>query len=84
MDGAGRAEHEMVQGTLELFEPQSQPERLFGDKAYDCDALDQALAELGIEMIAPHRRSRLEHHRTQDARSLRRYKHRWKVKRTIA
>jgi transposase len=82
--GAGRAEHHMVQGTLELFDAQSQPERLIGDKAYDCDALDDALAELGIEMIAPHRRGRLAQNQTQDGRPLRRYKHRWKVERTIA
>jgi hypothetical protein len=33
-------------------------ERLIGDRAYDADPLDIALRELGIEMIAPHRRGR--------------------------
>jgi transposase len=56
------------------------PERLIGeDKAYDSDPLDERLAiEYGIEMISPHRFNR---HRsgTQDGRSLRRYKRRWKI-----
>src|SRR5438067_1111784 len=72
----------MVQQTLQLFEPDSQPQRLIGDKAYDCDALDETLAELGIEMIAPHRRNRLPENRTQDGRAVRRYRHRWIVERT--
>lgn len=29
------------------------PRRLIGDRAYDADPLDEALVELGIEMIAP-------------------------------
>ena len=74
----------MVQQTLQLFEPDSQPQRLIGDKAYDCDALDETLAELGIEMIAPHRKNRLPENRTQDGRAVRRYRHRWIVERTIA
>ena len=60
------------------------PERLIGDKAYDNDALDEKLAEQGIEMIAPHRSNRKEENKTQDGRPLRRYKRRWKVERTIS
>ena len=41
------------QQTLDLFNPETVPPRLVGDEAYDSDALDDALAELGIEMIAP-------------------------------
>lgn len=81
---AGQGENKMVQGTLELFAPETQPERLIGDKAYDDDALDATLAELGIEMISPHRSNRLPENVTQDGRPLRRYKRRWKVERTIA
>lgn len=77
-------EPQMVQQTLELFEESSQPERLIGDKGYDSDPLDALLLDLGIEMIAPHRRNRLPENRTQDGRPLRRYKHRWIVERTIA
>jgi transposase len=59
------------------------PERLIGDRAYDADPLDEALAELGIEMIAPHRRGR-KRPKTQDGRPLRRYKRRWKIERLFA
>jgi transposase len=51
---------------------------LIGDKAYDSDALDAALAENGIEMIAPHKQNR-KAAATQDGRSLRRYRRRWKL-----
>ena len=43
----------------------------------------KALAKLGIEMIAPHRRNRKKP-KTQDGRKLRRYKRRWKVERLCA
>ena len=59
------------------------PEKLIGDKAYDSDALDQRLAEHGIELIAPHRAGRTKKN-TQDGRKLRRYKRRWKVERFFA
>jgi hypothetical protein len=54
------------------------PRRLIGDRAYDADPLDEALLELGVEMIAPHRRNRTSP-KTQDGRPLRRYRRRWKV-----
>jgi len=56
---------------------------LIGDKAYDSDPLDQQLKAQGIEMIAPHKRNRIKP-KTQDGRSLRRYKRRWKVERFFA
>ena len=84
VDAASVSEPAMVQQTLELFAPDTQPQRLIGDKAYDFDALDETLAELGIEMIAPHRKNRLPENRTQDGRAVRRYRHRWIVERTIA
>lgn len=59
------------------------PGRLVGDKAYDSDKLDRAMAGLGVEMIAPHRRNRRPGNRTQDGRKLRRYRRRWTVERTI-
>jgi transposase len=84
VDSAGVGEPQMVQATLNLFTSQTQPDRLIGDKAYDSDELDETLAELGIEMIAPHRRNRLPENKTQDGRPLRRYRHRWIVERTFA
>jgi transposase len=41
------------------------------------------LAELGVEMIAPHRRGRTRP-KTQDGRPLRRFKRRWKIERLFA
>lgn len=58
------------------------PERLIGDKAYDSDSLDAELAELGVEMIAPHHPKRRR--KTQDLRQLRRYRRRWYVERLFA
>jgi len=59
------------------------PERVIGDKAYDSDALDEALAEERIERIALHRSSRRRENITQDGHPLRRYARRWTVERTI-
>jgi len=59
------------------------PCRMIGDKAYDSDPLDERmLRKYGIEMISPNRASRTRI--TQDGRSLRRYKRRWKVERLFA
>jgi hypothetical protein len=46
--------------------------RLIGDNAYESDRLDADLARRGVELIAPHRRTRTS--RTQDGRPLRRYR----------
>lgn len=81
---ASVAECHMVQQTLDLFAEEIFPDRLIGDKAYDSDALDEALAEVGLEMIAPHRKNRRPENKTQDGRPLRRYRHRWIVERTFA
>jgi transposase len=60
-----------------------QPGRIIGDRAYDGDPLDNALAAQGIEMIAPHRRNR-KRKATQDGRPLRRYRRRWRIERLFA
>ena len=82
---ASASPHEitLVGETLAAGFASGEPERLIGDRAYDCDPLDVALAERGIEMIAPHRRNRKKK-KTQDGRKLRRYKRRWKVERLVA
>ena len=79
------APHEvtLVEATLEDRFVAKLPARLIGDRAYDSDSLDAALRGLGIAMIAPHRRNRKKP-KTQDGRSLRRYKRRWKVERLFA
>ncbi len=82
---ASASAHEvtLVEATLAANCVDEEPERLIGDRAYDSDSLDEALAERGIEMIAPHRRNRRKP-RTQDGRKLRRYKRRWKIERLFA
>jgi transposase len=82
---ASASPHEvtLVAATLDSRFVAEVPERLIGDRAYDADPLDVALAELGIEMIAPHRRNRKKP-KTQDGRPLRRFKRRWKVERLFA
>jgi transposase len=72
----------LVQQTLAETFVAEPVKRLIGDNAYDSDRLDQELAETGVEMIAPHNRGRK--HRTQDGRSLRRYRRRWKIERLFA
>ena len=79
VSSASPHESQLVEPTLDARFVADEPRRLIGDKAYDSDALDAALAKRGIEMIAPHRSNRIA--KTQDGRSLRRYKRRWKIER---
>ena len=72
----------LVEATLGARFIAEPPKRLIGDKAYDSDALDERLAEQGIEMISPHRSNRKR--KTQDGRPLRRYRRRWRVERLFA
>lgn len=74
----------LVDATLDACFLEELPERLIGDKAYDSDGLDRRLEEeRGVEMIAPHRGNRRKLP-SQDGRSLRRYKRRWKIERLFA
>jgi transposase len=73
----------LVAPTLDSRFLDAVPRRLIGDRAYDADPLDTALAQLGIEMIAPHRRGRTRP-KTQDGRPLRRFRRRWKIERLFA
>jgi transposase len=75
--------HEATLAEAALQETHGTPERLIGDKAYDSDPLRERLAEMGIELIAPHRAGRKKPP-TQDGRSLRRYKRRWKIERLFS
>jgi transposase len=81
---ANHHEVTLVQLTFDFYMIEAKPEKLIGDKAYDSDPLDEELAKEGIEMIAPHRENRLEEHKTQDGRKLRRYNRRWLVERFFA
>jgi transposase len=62
--------------------PRQKPERVIADGGCDSDPLRERLARRGIELIAPHRKNRTKPP-TQDGRTLRRYKRRWIVERTI-
>ena len=77
-----RHETKLVLDTLEARFVKELPEKLIGDKAYDSDGLDATLAERGIAMIAPHHPTRKT--KTQDGRSLRRYRRRWHIERLFA
>ena len=85
LNAASASPHEvtLVEQTLESRFVKEKPERLIGDRAYDSDPLDTELQCQGIEMIAPHRRKRKKPN-TQDWRTLKRYKRRWKVERLFA
>jgi transposase len=82
---ASASPHEvtLVDATLAARFLADLPARLIGDRGYDSDRLDAHLrTTYGIEMIArhlPHRRTR-----TQDGRSLRRTRRRWKIERLFA
>ena len=57
---------------------------MIGDRAYDCDPLDQRLLQKHrIRLIAPHKYNR-RRKSTQDGRELRRYCRRWKIERLFA
>jgi transposase len=55
---------------------------VIADRGYDARALRLSLKKRGIDLIAPHLKTRV--HRMQDGRKLRRYKRRWKIERTFA
>lgn len=82
IESGQRHEAPLAVATLQKRFVKALPERLIGDRAYDSDKLDSELAAMGVEMIAPHhpRRRRI----TQDGRSLRRYRRRWRVERLFS
>ncbi len=77
-----RHEVRLVQDPLRARFVRVLPTRLIGDRAYDSDKLDTELAELGVEMIAPHHPNRKRN--TQDGRPRLRYQRRWNVERLFS
>ena len=78
---ASPSEITLVENTLAQRFTCKTPENLIGDKAYDSDPHDQILKErYAINLIAPHKVNRVKP-KTQDRRSLRKYKKRWIVER---
>lgn len=51
--------------------------------AYDSDPMDKELRKQKITLVAPHKSNRVKA-KTQDGRTLRKYKKRWKVERLFA
>jgi transposase len=83
VESASPHESQLVEGALGHSFLDMLPQRLIGDRAYDSDALDGYLAKrYAIQMIAPHRGNRRQP--TQDGRTLRRYRKRWRVERFFA
>lgn len=83
LQSASPHEVTLVESTLAECFVGELPEKLIGDRAYDSDPLDEKLAGLGVELIAPHKNNRKKP-KTQDRRKLRRYKKRWKIERFFA
>jgi len=80
---AQTAEVNTIETLVDIQVAGKRPKRLLYDKAADADWLRDALQRRGIEQITPHRKGRRKPSR-QDGRSLRRYRHRWKIERTIS
>jgi transposase len=88
---ANAAEVTLAEATLEQINvprggrgrPQKRPLRVIADRGYDSDALRWRLLQRGILLLCPHRRARRQASRN-DARTLRRYRKRWKIERTFA
>jgi IS5 family transposase len=85
---AGADEHEVnhVSPLLDVavvHEAFWQPTHLLYDKAADDDELWERLEDRCIELVCPRRDNR-KRPRTQDGRKLRRYRHRWRIERSIS
>jgi transposase len=82
VESATPHEVKLVISTLVQMSVPESPQNLIGDNAYDSDKLDAELRLYGIELIAPHRCTRIN--TTQDLRRVRRYRRRWKIERLFA
>lgn len=83
ISAASPAEVTLIEPLLDQAATTQVPQRLIYDRAADSDPLRERLASRGIELICPHRRGR-KRPATQDGRSLRRYRKRWIVERTVS
>ena len=81
--GANEAEVDLIEDLIDFRTIEDSPQRLIYDRAADCDPLRERLTTQHIELICPHRKNR-KRPATQDGRPLRRYRHRYKVERSIS
>jgi transposase len=82
LSAATPAESTLALATLEERVTERLPERIIADRGYDARHLWEAMKARGVDLIAPHLRTRTN--RFQDGRKLRRYRRRWIVERTNA
>lgn len=82
LSAATPAEHSLALATLQERVTKRLPVRIIADKGYDARYLWEAMKARGIDLIAPHLRTRVSVY--QDGRKLRRYRRRWIVERTNA
>lgn len=84
-DTASASPHEvtLIEPLLEKRVLRRKLRRLLYDAAADSDPLRARLRRRGIDLIAPHRKNRKKPP-TQDGRTLRRYRRRWGVERSIS
>lgn len=80
---ANEAEVNAIETLVDERVTRKRSSRLLYDKAADADWLRECIAARGIELITPHRRNRTKP-AVQDGRSLRRFKRRYKVERSIS
>ncbi len=83
IESASPAEVGLIEPLLDSAATRYVPGKLIYDKAADCDALRDRLAERGVDLISPHRKNRIRE-KKQDGRKLRRYRRRWKIERTVS
>ena len=85
VDTASASPHEvtLIETLLDKRVLRRKPKRLIYDVAADSDPLRERLRRRGIELICPHRKNRTKLP-TQDGRTLRRYRRRWGVERSIS
>ncbi|MEO0531620.1 MAG: transposase, partial [Planctomycetota bacterium] len=80
---ASEAEVNLIEPLLDSSVTTYVPDKLIYDKAADCDALRDRLAERNVDLTTPHRKGRVSPPK-QDLRKLRRYRRRWKIERTVS
>lgn len=83
LSSASPHEITLLKATVEQLATEANPELLLADKAFDSDTADADMAEQEIALVAPHRKNRTAP-KTQDGRTLRRYKKRWKIEQFFA
>jgi len=74
----------LIEETLRDLPDIIMPQKMVGDRAYDSDSHDKKAQQIGVKLIAPHRKNRKKKV-TQDFKELEEvYKERWRVERFFA